>query len=961
MEAMSRQSKSRSRWINSDRDFLNCLAKKLDDETGNQYLPTESKALLARCKGKLDLESLPTPTVKPVEALQRTTSQEEPPTEVDEITALFRSRFLLYENGIQSDLFPDLPQSDISLISPYAIDRIIDGLEAKQVHVASANTARNISEDDYDDAEDEETVEPNRDVNGEMEHNAAQQSTSKDEKTSQDNQEASEEATKHELALLEFQLASLYFTLEYDRHAMKEQNTLEASDRQVENDIGSEDREKLTAVNFGAANLSLKHLIAKIESSRDKLAMTDNELRILLSEVRKNRSKWANEEKIGQEELYEAAERVVIELRGYTEHSTAFLNKVTKREVPDYYNFIKNPMDLGTLMKNLKNIQYKSKAEFTHDVMLIWDNCLTYNADPAHPLRKHAYAMRRKSEQLLAMVPDVTIRDRSDVEAEEFGLEHGDQEDYEDEVDDKVYAGKSTRGTFGQKSAKSKKATGGPKVETNGDHEKLEDDKSTKDSQRAEEDVIEDESQRMGTVNDLDGSDDETDQMDSGFQIWRTRTTKARAKYAGARRRLFAQDVLHADAEARLPTPSSLLIDRPSEDLIEKFDEEGNKVPDDITLQEYEVCSLPRLATTTESDPPSDQAFSIKNLLAFQALPGGLSQAMQATALEMKNIRRLCTKLSTLKLMQDPTMNAFPASYFRQLMEADGPLRFNDLELEQEGYDVEPCGEVLARSLLTKSTSHILYQAGFEDFAVPALTGYTEIAGDFIQTLGKLMKQYTEKSDRFSPEEVLQHTLYEVGIPDLTVLEDYVNEDVYGKQDKVVNLHCRLKKFLNDFIHGTTDDDGLPNGQSLFDDNNDDAFVSGSLGDETGEDFFGFRELGLDKEFGMSSLSVPLRLLQGRLRPSTAGTVTADGDTSIMTRFDRKFPHITRELASNQIGIFRTYLDSKFEQLDPEDGEALIEDEELPIRQRKPKPRLGPTGKISKSLQQRNTNKQHQL
>lgn len=40
---------------------------------------------------------------------------------------------------------------------------------------------------------------------------------------------------------------------------------------------------------------------------------------------------------MGQEELYEACEKVLTDLKNYTEHSTPFLNKVNKREAPDYF------------------------------------------------------------------------------------------------------------------------------------------------------------------------------------------------------------------------------------------------------------------------------------------------------------------------------------------------------------------------------------------------------------------------------------------------------------------------------------------------------------------------------------------------------------------------------------------------------------------------------------------------
>lgn len=48
-------------------------------------------------------------------------------------------------------------------------------------------------------------------------------------------------------------------------------------------------------------------------------------------------SKRVCEENVGQE-LYEAAEKVLSELKAMTEYSAPFLTRVTKREAPDYYN-----------------------------------------------------------------------------------------------------------------------------------------------------------------------------------------------------------------------------------------------------------------------------------------------------------------------------------------------------------------------------------------------------------------------------------------------------------------------------------------------------------------------------------------------------------------------------------------------------------------------------------------------
>ena len=145
---------------------------------------------------------------------------------------------------------------------------------------------------------------------------------------------------------------TLFYTLENDRDAMLEQKKLEESERQVDIEMGgagaaannlnglggNAQQGTLSQTNLGASSLTLKNLIWMIDTHRPKVKATDTELRALMSEVRKNRSKWASEDKVGQEELYEAAEKVLNELRGMTEHSGPFLTKVNKKEAPDYGN-----------------------------------------------------------------------------------------------------------------------------------------------------------------------------------------------------------------------------------------------------------------------------------------------------------------------------------------------------------------------------------------------------------------------------------------------------------------------------------------------------------------------------------------------------------------------------------------------------------------------------------------------
>ena len=193
-----------------------------------------------------------------------------------------------------------------------------------------------------------------------------------------------------------FPIDTYYHTLEHDRVAMLELQTVEVFPNLLHiltwQELNRQNSTEATAngtqnslqnVNFGAANLSLKHLLSKIDSKRDALALTDAELRKLLSDVRKNRSnsKWASDELIGREELYEAIESMLKKIIA-DKNAYPFLAKVRRMQAPDYYNIIRRPMDLGTMQRNLKTGTYfKSKAHFLEELNLIWDNCLTYNTD----------------------------------------------------------------------------------------------------------------------------------------------------------------------------------------------------------------------------------------------------------------------------------------------------------------------------------------------------------------------------------------------------------------------------------------------------------------------------------------------------------------------------------------------------------------------------------------------------
>jgi transcriptional activator SPT7 len=239
-----------------------------------------------------------------------------------------------------------------------------DGHGNEEDPAAHKKPVRKIDEDNYDDSEEEEddapaakvvkpTASPIKPALSPMKPiSDAKTVAPTDAKSSEEARKKLEEDKKAAEDAAKRSFTKLFYTLENDRDAMLEQQKLEEADRQVDaemsgganntsnanNTAATNGQGKLSNVNLGASSLTLKHLIARIDAKRDMVRVSDMELRNLMSEVRKNRSKWASEDKVGQEELYEAAEKVLSELKAHTEHSTAFLNRVNKREAPDYYN-----------------------------------------------------------------------------------------------------------------------------------------------------------------------------------------------------------------------------------------------------------------------------------------------------------------------------------------------------------------------------------------------------------------------------------------------------------------------------------------------------------------------------------------------------------------------------------------------------------------------------------------------
>ena len=834
-----------------------------------------------------------------------------------------------------------------------------------------------------------------------------------------------EAAKRAEIETVKTLSRTMFFTLENDRDAMLDQQRLDEAERRAEAEAeGHAHRQNaamqqgsLSSANLGASSLTLKNLIAQIDHHRLKVHATDAEVRSLLSEVRKNRSKWASEDKVGQEELYEAAEKVLNELKAQTEHSTPFLNPVKKKDAPDYHLVIKQPMDLGSMTKKLKSLSYRSKKDFVDDLYQIWKNCLKFNSSPDHIFRKHALFMQKETDKLVPLIPDIVIRDRAEIEAEERRqqIANGELDDGAEESDDEPIM--ASRGRKAPKKSAKKGQTSSRKAppettpvpETkpiinalsglNGFRADSEMDGSQGHSTPPPGVLTPVGGQGPGSVigagsevpdMDLPGLPPATavpEYEDEDYKLWKQKTKKDRAMLATARHKLFRGDSLNAEEQALLRSKSGMrrwqriqqeaaARDAAQEDEAAQKSAQGGSLSEGLEAEEetmlpdyYDsLAAIPDLNPRVRWEQDNegqviDQSEEFLRLYPdrqFCAPEGGLSKKMDANIRQMQETRKVVSKIGVVKQMQ------LQSQTYQNQFQKYQPEAFVEADIEK--HVMSDAGSVMApyvcKAALKRSIGKIFFCNGFEEFQPSALDAMTDMAGDFfIRMCTSLanykMEQYipppTSSSVKQRPsmtnEEIVLHTIHETGFT-LNDIDMYAREEIDRTTNKLATMNERMKAHLADLLRPALTED-TAQGQGTFQDGGE-QFVGGDFAEDLDEDFFGFRELGLDKEFGLGSLTVPFHILHGRLNlaANPQGQETNEGE-KLFKELPR-WPKVNVENIENEIGIVQSFFRRKL----AENGDRpLMEDLDLPPKQRPGygRPRVPASGKIGGDNAKTNT------
>ena len=99
---------------------------------------------------------------------------------------------------------------------------------------------------------------------------------------------------------------------------------------------------------------------------------------------------------------------LLLQLLSALQNSSAswpFLQPVNGDEVHDYYDVIKEPMDLSTMESKLEKDQYDNVEDFVKDVLLLVRNCKRYNAETT-PYAKAANKLEKEMWKKIREVPE---------------------------------------------------------------------------------------------------------------------------------------------------------------------------------------------------------------------------------------------------------------------------------------------------------------------------------------------------------------------------------------------------------------------------------------------------------------------------------------------------------------------------------------------------------------------------
>ncbi|WVF72103.1 hypothetical protein IAT40_006915 [Kwoniella sp. CBS 6097] len=674
----------------------------------------------------------------------------------------------------------------------------------------------------------------------------------------------------------------------------------------------------------------MKYLLNFLEGVPDAPSISDPEFQQLLVDVQAGKSS----SKSNADAFFDSLEKIVNELKS-TPESVAFQKPVSKRDAPDYYEVIKRPMDLTSVLRNVKARKYKSKADFESDLNLIWSNCFEYNSQETHPIRAAARFMKQKADHHLEFLLDKNERAANPLQSLLSHISIG-----------SPLPGPSIGGSQSQRSPSrlGEGVTG------------------------ADEDAAGESDDAQGEDGDVEGFFREggsgKDGGGEGSRSKRGGSVASTSRPNGAFNRVSRRPTPPAfrpqlntsldTAPALLRTPYTMTHFQPvslsqagpsfSEKGKAKEILYGNAPPawyplpagtddEDVKLEGYWwgamngddaiVAGLPAVPTMVPPEQPTTlprrrrlrtRPRSPRKSVNGVLLPNGDESAPVSVPLpSRKSISPLTSKRAldkmteteeqerkskqrikpisvkkvvhrTVDRLHDARQLIHRIHEFQRIENEGGILPSRELVTEKERITKQEerarrvemrtaekkevmgrkkeggeVGEEEAALGLKRASAGLLAHAGFEGANETALDLFTRAAVDHLHNVGRTFRLLMDGfSHKMTSEEIVLHALHQNGQVQTQDLETYLKDDIEREEAKVAEMQRKIRQAFKEVTTAPVIEDDM-----MFADNGE-MLTDGNFADELGEDFLGLRDLGIDKEFGLSSLTVPSSLFYGR-------------------------------------------------------------------------------------------------
>ncbi|KAF8901913.1 hypothetical protein CPB84DRAFT_1777006 [Gymnopilus junonius] len=217
-----------------------------------------------------------------------------------------------------------------------------------------------------------------------------------------------------------------------------------------------------------------------------------------------------------------------------------------------------------------------------------------------------------------------------------------------------------------------------------------------------------------------------------------------------------------------------------------------------------------------------------------------------------------------------------------------------------------------ASDCLRWTNNKVLEHVGFQGTSTVALDVLADVTAEYLQNVGRTIKFLSDKFGRtMTPEEIILHTLFESGSSKVQDLERYISDDIERYGLRLGELEKKLGAAYRESTAGEVLED-----EGLFEEDSEEPGIlaMGDFADLLGEDYLGFRELGIAEELGLSNLSIPKKLLRGK---KVANRPTAAKPTEPPPPYPPPPPFVplTAEKVDDQIGLLKGYYQGRFGQL----------------------------------------------